>query len=116
MEQRNPCGTTESIESPENPTVSSTDLSDDYKALVKPQMSKSLCESSLYSRDTRNNTSSKIQEKADQKGEKKRNNNKPDETSIGLGDDPKEDADILFGTPKKKSRGIYYSLLLYYTG
>ena len=32
VEQSNPCETTESIESPENHTVSSTDLSDGYKA------------------------------------------------------------------------------------
>ena len=115
MEQSTSCEPAESIEFPENLTVSSTDLFDGYKALTKPQMSKSLHESSLHSRDTRNNTSYKIQEKADQKGKKKRNNNKPDETPMGLRDDPKEDEDILLGTPRKKSRGIYYNPLLYYT-
>ena len=72
-------------------------------------MSKSPCAPSLHSRDTKTNP------KADQKGEKKRNNNKPDEAPMDLKDVTKEYEDILLGTPKKKSRGIYYNPLLYCT-
>ena len=38
---------------PEEAGFSSTDFSDGYKTMSKPQMSESLCEPSLHSRDTK---------------------------------------------------------------
>ena len=47
---------------------------------------------------------------------KKKNDSKPDETPMDLEDDIKEDESrILLGTPKRKSRGIYYNPLVYCT-
>ena len=95
----------------EEADFSSADLSDGYKTTAKPQMSESLCEPSLHSRDKPN---SKTQKKSDQK--KKKNDSKPDETPMDLEVDTKEDESrILLGTPKKESRGIYYNPLLYCT-
>ena len=41
---------------PEEADFSSTDFSDGYKTMSKPQMSESLCEPSLHSRDTKTNS------------------------------------------------------------
>ena len=90
---------------------SSADLSDGYKTTAKPQMSESLCEPSLHSRDNPNSTT---QRKSDQK--KKKNDSKPGDTPMDLEVDTKEDESrILLDTPKKKSGGIYYNPLLYCT-
>ena len=95
----------------EEADFSSTDFSDGYKTMSKPQMSESLCEPSLHSRDKPN---SKTQKKNDQK--KKKYDSKPEETPMDLEVDTKEDESrILVGTPKKEGRGIYYNPLLYCT-
>ena len=98
---------------PEEADFSSTDFSDGYKTMSKLQMSKSPCEPSLHSRDIKTNPKT---QKADQKGEKKKNDSKPDESPMDLEDKTKGDeCRILLGTPKRKSRGIYYNPLLYCT-
>ena len=80
---------------PEEADFSSTDFSDGYKTLSKPQMSESLCEPSLHSRDKPN---SKIQKKNDKK--KKKNDSKPDEIST-----------TLKLTPKKMKAEYYWACL-----
>ena len=95
----------------EEADFSSADLSDGYKTTAKPQMSESLCELSLHSRDNPNSTT---QKRSNQ--EKKKNDSKPDDTPMDLEVDTKDDGSrILLGTPKRKSRGIYYNPLLYCT-
>ena len=89
----------------EEADFSSTVLSDGYKTTAKPQMSESLCEPSLHSRDS-SKSKSTTQKESDQK--KKKNDSKPDDTPMDLEVDTKEDESrILLGTPKKKSRGIW---------
>ena len=71
-------------------------------------MSKSLCESSLHSRDTRNNTSSKTKEKTDQK-KKKKKKKKPNASTMDLDENSKDDGAIC-----NKSKGVsYYPFLTY---
>ena len=80
----------------EEADFSSADLSDGYKTTAKPQMSESLCEPLLHSRD---NPNSKTQKKSDQK--KMKNDSKPYENPMELEVDTKEDESrILLGTPK----------------
>ena len=73
-------------------------------------MSELLCELSLNSRDK---TNSKTKKKTDQNKKKKNDDSKSDENPMDPENDTKKDEDILLGTPKKKSRGIYYNPLLY---
>ena len=95
----------------EEADFSSADLADGYKTTAKPQMSESLCELSLHSRD---NPKSTTPRKSDQK--MKKNDSKSDDTLMDLEVDTKEDESrILLSTPEKKSRGIYYNPLLYCT-
>ena len=61
----------------EEADFSSVDLSDGYKTTAKSQMSESLCELSLHSRD-KSKSKSTTQRKSDQK--KKKNDSKPDDT------------------------------------
>ena len=89
----------------EETAFSSTELSDDCKITANPQMSESLCEPSLHSRDS-SKSKSTTQRKGDQR--KKKNDSKPDGIPIDLEVGTKEDErSILLDTPKKKSRGIW---------
>ena len=89
----------------EEAKFSSTVLSDGYKTTAKPQMSETLCEPSLHSRD---NSKSKSTTQKESEQKMKENNSKPDEAPMDLEVDTKEDESrILLGTPKKKNRGIW---------
>ena len=87
----------------EEADFSSTELSIGYKTTAKPQMSESVCESSLHSRDS---SKSMTQKESDQK--KNNNHSKPDDTPMNLEVDTKEDKSRnSLGTPKKINRGIW---------
>ena len=83
---------------------SSAELSVGYKTTNEPQMSESVCEPSLHSRDS---SKSITQKESDQR--KKKNDSKPDNTNVmDLEVDTKEDeCRIPLGTPKKINRGIW---------
>ena len=82
----------------EEADFSSAELSVGYKTTAKPQMSESVCESSLYSRDSSKSTT---QKESDQR--KKKNDSKIDDTPMDLEVDTKEDeCRIPLGTPKRK--------------
>ena len=87
----------------EDADFSPAELSIGYKTTAKPQMSESVCESSLHSRDS---SKSMTQKESDQK--KNNNDSKPDDTPMNLEVDTKEDKSRnSLGTSKKKNRGIW---------
>ena len=89
----------------EEANFSSAELFVGYKTTAKPQMSESLCEASLHSRDSFK-CKSTTQKESEQK--KKKNDSKPDDTPMDLEVDTKEDKSrMLLGTPKKTNRGIW---------
>ena len=89
----------------EEADFSSAELSIGYKTTAKPQMSASICEPSLHSRD-KSKSKSTNQKVSDQK--KNNNDSKPDDTPMNLEVDTKEDKSRnSLGTPKKKNRGIW---------
>ena len=94
----------------EEADFSSAELSVGYKTTSKPQMSESLCEPYLHSRDN-SKSKSITQKESDQR--KKKNDSEPDSTPIDLEVDTKEDENrIPLGTHKKENKGIW----LYCTG
>ena len=96
----------------ENDITSSADLSDGYKAIDDPQVSESLHDSSLHSRDT--NT---IHSENQRNGQKKMSgDNHNEESPMDLGDDSnKTNENKGNGKTEKKSRGYYYNPLVYHT-
>ena len=91
----------------EEADFSPDELSIDYKTTTtaKPQMSESVCEPSLHSRD-KSKSKSTNQKVSDQK--KNNNDSKSDDTPMNLEVDTKDDKSRnSLGTPKKKNRGIW---------
>ena len=93
--------------------ITSFDLSAGYKAIFCPQMSESLHDSTLHSRDT---TMNKILSKNQSNEQKKKNgDNITEENPMDFDKDNKTNKNSLNGKTKKKSRGHYYNPLVYYT-
>ena len=93
--------------------ITSSDLSAGYKAIFCPQVSESLHDSSLHSRDT-----TIIQSKNQRKAQnKKSGDNKTEENPMNFDADNKSDEgkSEQDGKTRKKSRGHYYNPLVYYT-
>ena len=90
--------------STEEADFSSAELSIDYKTTAKPQMSESVYESSLHSRDN-SNSKSTTQKESEQ--EKKKNDSKPDDTPMDIEVDTKEDENKIPLSTTMKEKGIW---------
>ena len=87
----------------EEADFSSAELSVGYKTTAKPEMSESVCEPSLHSRDS---SKSITQKESDQRKKKMTVNLMTPLMDLEV--DTKEDeCRIPLGTPKKKNRGIW---------
>ena len=84
----------------ENDLLSSADLSDGYKAIADPQVSVSLHDSSLHSRDT--NTIHSKDQRNEQK--KKNGNNKNEPSPMDFDDSNRADDDKPDDKPEGKTR------------
>ena len=87
----------------EEADFSSAELSVGCKTTAKPQMSESMCEPSLHSRDT-SKSKSATQKESEQK---KKNDSKPDDTLMDLEIDTKEDKNRIPLSTTMKEKGIW---------
>ena len=88
----------------EEADFSPAELSIGYKTTAKPQMSESVCEPSLHSRD-KSKSKSATQKESEQK--KKKNDSKPDDTLMDLEIDTKEDENRIPLSTTMKEKGIW---------
>ena len=106
--------TPESERSLEKKNYSSTDLSDGYKEMAKPQISNLLCDSSLHSRDKTTTKPQQTDQKKKEKNKKKKNKEREpvetEETPMVLDDENYKNSD---GTSKKRKGFSYYPFLTY---
>ena len=97
----------------EKTEYSSTDVSDGYKEMAKPQMSNLLRDSSLHSRDETSTQTHQTDQKKKKKNKKKKNKGKSDETDespMVLDEEDRTDEKVV---PKKRKGFSYYPLLTY---
>ena len=88
----------------EEAEFSSAELSVGCKTTAKPQMSESMCEPTLHSRDN-SKSKSTTQKKSEQ--EKKKNDSKPDDTPMDIEVDTKEDENKIPLSTTMKEKGIW---------
>ena len=92
---------------------SSTDVSEGYKEIAKPQMSNLPCDSSLHSRDETTTPTHQTDHKMKKKNKKKKNKDRSDETDEIPMILDEEDQTPGREIPKKRKGFSYYPLLTY---
>ena len=105
--------TPESERNLEKKEYSSTDVSDGYKEMAKPQMSNLLHDSSLHSRDETTTQTHQTDQKKKKKNNNKKNKGKSDEKDenpMVLDEEDRTDEKVV---PKKRKGFSYYPLLTY---
>ena len=90
----------------EEADFSPAELSIGYKTTAKPQMSESVCEPSLHSRD-KSKSKSATQKESEQEQKKKKNDSKPNDTPMDLEIDTKEDEKRIPLSTTMKEKGIW---------